>query len=98
MQIINNNGKIGQQINIKTSDTPLNLSDKITKTVVCEIEPSGDCGKCNGLIKPARYCMPFGLQLKSEIDWQYNSTYEQCQACREFLSERKSRVYCENKS
>lgn len=67
------------------------MSDKITKTVTYEIEPSGDCGKCQFILKAVRYCIPFDLQLKSHCDWQYNETYEQCQACRDYLEAEKSK-------
>lgn len=69
------------------------MSDKITKTVVFEIEPSGDCFKCKPSIKfgGVIICPVFDRVVgkiatnKFEPMWKN----DQCQACRDYLEAEK---------
>lgn len=69
------------------------MSDKITKTVVFEIEPSGDCYNCK-----SRYnslCRAFDLKnVFIRRGFEYKNNWKTMPACRDYLSEQKSKVYC----
>lgn len=70
------------------------MSNKITKTVTYEIEPSGDCRKCDNWIFTGQHgqdveCIVFREDL-GEVD-----RFSQCQACKEYLEAEKAKVYCD---
>lgn len=66
------------------------MSNKITKTVIFEIEPSGNCIDCPSrrVLQWHTFCMAFGWNL-------HIPGVKQCVPCKDYLAEQKSRVYCD---
>lgn len=71
------------------------MSNKITKTVTFEIEPSGDCGKCKARVKSCNHCMAFNDFILANSAYNGDVKYYQLSACRDYLAQQKSNVYCD---
>lgn len=67
------------------------MSDKIYRTVTFEIEPSGDCIKCEAQhtqLGNVDYCRAFNENIK----WYQSSGYRNCQACKDYLEAEKAKL------
>lgn len=79
------------------------MSDKIYRTVTYEIEPSGDCDNCKSR-KDSR-CLVFDEFIYVHKYKNGNAVMgmvlmvtenKQCQACKDYLSQEKAKVRCDN--